>query len=277
MAWQMYRVTLRLLSPLHIGYIKQGNLQRTRPYVTGRALWGALTARLTRDSGSNDYQHTGEQVNSSLALSYFFPSTKQDEVTRFPWNNPDEFAWRYLNTYASTALDYSHNTALEGSLHETEYIAPVTREGEPVYLVGFIFEKNGCPLMNWQDAMNRLQLGGERTYGWGRVRLEKLEKLQEPQRFWTGWQAHLGGTRPILQANDGISSYAYAHVQADGVQAHGTLEPLVGRETQNTNQHGETLSQAVICWQPGALFQSTTLQIGYYGVWEASNNNTPTS
>ncbi len=277
MAWTMYRVTLRLLSPLHVGHFKQGNVQRTRPYVTGRALCGALTARLTRDNpnlGSN-YQNVGEQVNQQLAFSYFFPSTEKDKVTLFPWDDPDQFTCLYLNTYASTALDYTRNTALEGSLHETEYIAPVTREGEPVYLVGFLFEKSGCSL-NWRDALNRLQLGGERTYGWGRVRL--AGKPEQPPSFWPGWQVNLDGTRPTLQASNGTSPRAYAHVQVDGVTARGPLEPLVGRETKNANQHGETLSSAVICWAPGSQIQhQSTLQIDSFGLWKPSPPAHPTN
>ncbi len=271
MAWTMYRVTLRLLSPLHVGYLKQGNVQRTRPYVTGRALWGALTARLTRDSGSSNYETVGKQVNDCLAFTYFFPSTAPDSVTLFPWDNPDEFAWRYLNTYASTALDYSRNTALEGSLHETEYIAPVTREGAQVYLVGFIFEKNGCSL-NWKVALNRLQLGGERTYGWGRVQLEG--KPEQTTSFWPGWQVERDKDkpRPVLKAS-GSTSPAYAHVQVNGVQARGLLEPLIGRETHRANQHGEVLSKAVVCWAPGAQVSSSiSLCIGEFGLWKAADS-----
>ncbi len=268
MAWTMYRVTLRLLSPLHVGHFKQGNVQRARPYITGRALWGALTARLTRDNPSlgSNYQNVGEQVNQQLAFSYFFPSTEDDKVTLFPWDNPDEFAWRYLHAYASTALDYSRNAALEGSLHETEYIAPVTREGEPVYLVGFIFEKSGCSL-EWQNALKFLPLGGERTYGWGRLRLEG--EPQSSASFWPDWTVDRGQSRPVLQSSSDASR-AYAHVKATGVDAQGLIEPLVGRETRQAASHGETLSQAVVCWAPGAaLKKDTMLKIGDYGIWEA--------
>ncbi len=265
MDWTMYRVTLRLLSPLHVGYLKQGNVQRTRPYVTGRALWGALTARLTRDSGSNDYQRMGRQVNDTLAFSYFFPSTEKEEVILFPWDNPDEFAWHYLHAYASTALDYSRNAALEGSLHETEYIAPVTREGEPVYLVGFIFENSNCSL-KWKDALKFLPLGGERTYGWGQLRMEGEPKC--PGSFWPDWEVDLNQSRPLLRFT-GASSRAYAHMKATGVAAQGLIEPLVGRETRQADSHGETLSQAVVCWVPGAsLAGQASLQIRDNGIWE---------
>src|SRR5213082_2804295 len=72
MTWTAYRIVFRLLSPMHIGWRKVGNLQQTRPYVLGRSLWGALTARLTRISGSNDYSEIGEQVDQQLAFTYFY-------------------------------------------------------------------------------------------------------------------------------------------------------------------------------------------------------------
>ena len=38
MTWEAYAVVWRLKSPLHAGRGKVGNLQLTRPYVTGRML-----------------------------------------------------------------------------------------------------------------------------------------------------------------------------------------------------------------------------------------------
>ena len=81
MRWHGFRVVFRLRSPMHIGCGKVGNLQRTRPYVTGRALWGALTMRLTRDAAngngpatdSREYQRVGGEINKSLAYTYFYP------------------------------------------------------------------------------------------------------------------------------------------------------------------------------------------------------------
>ncbi|MGB9873322.1 MAG: hypothetical protein ACPLYD_16895, partial [Anaerolineae bacterium] len=132
MTCAVYKIVFRLLSPLHCGWFKQGNVQRTRPYVTGKILWGALTARLTRDVPDlgGDYVMVGQRVNAELAFTYLYPATGQD-VDLWPWGDPDEFAWRYLNSYAGTALDYDRNAAEEGSLHETEFIAPVTRDGQP--------------------------------------------------------------------------------------------------------------------------------------------------
>jgi hypothetical protein len=48
MAWQVYRLIFRLDTPLHVGQRGWGMIQRTRPYLMGKNLWAATTARLTR-------------------------------------------------------------------------------------------------------------------------------------------------------------------------------------------------------------------------------------
>lgn len=82
MAWTFYELRFRLLSPLHIGHQKIGNIQRTRHYVPARVLWGALTARLTRDGrarrlanvGEGDYVGMGTLVKEQIAFTYFYPA-----------------------------------------------------------------------------------------------------------------------------------------------------------------------------------------------------------
>lgn len=172
MMWRVYRVNFRLGSPLHIGWGKVGNLQHTRPYVTGRVLWGALTMRLTRDAAngrgpatdSRDYQRLGEQVHQSLAFTYFYPATqaKDDYQIAWPWQNENSFRRRFLCSYQGTALSSFHRSAATGMLHEVEFVSPYTLDtGDPVFLVGYVFEREGSTLA-WQDAFKRFQIGGER-------------------------------------------------------------------------------------------------------------------
>lgn len=270
MSWTAYRVVLRLLTPMHIGAAKLGNLQTTRPYVHGKALWGALTARLTRDDPAlgGDYGAVGRRVNAELAFSYFYPATG-DAVDLWPWDDPDRFAWRYLGSYASTALDYGRNAAEEGSLHETEFIAPVTRDGEPVYLVGYICEQEGCTLP-WRQALSRLQAGGERTYGWGRLALQSVSA--DSAGLFGRCALRLDDARPGLTVAD--KGPLLAHTLASGdraVVARGRLAPLVGRETAAAAEHGKNVALTAICWEPGATVDaSAQLAIGPYGIWEAA-------
>lgn len=269
MSWTAYRVVFRLLTPLHVGAGQLGNVQRARPYLTGKSLWGVLTARLTRDYSElgGDYVAIGRRVNDELAFSYFYP-TIGEIVDLWPWDDPERFAWRYLDSYASTALDYSRNAAEEGSLHETEFIAPITRDGQPVYLVGYIFEQEGC-VLPWRQVLDRLQVGGERNYGWGRLTLKTM--LQDVTEFFD--ERHfieLKKARPGLSV--GVNSPLLAHTVArmDGSSfASGRLGPLVGRETLYLNAHGQNVALTAICWEPGSILNETSsIYIRQYGVWD---------
>jgi len=286
MAWTMYKVVLRLLSPLHVGAGQLGNVQRARSYVTGKTLWGALTARITRDAPKfgGDYQAVGQQLQKQLAFSYFYPAVGA-QVDVWPWGDTaDEFTWRYLNTYAGTALDYSCNTAEEGSLHEVEYLAPTTRDGKPVNLIGYIFERAGCNLP-WQAALPRLQLGGERTYGWGRVDLpqtdtigDRHERVEDDGFLFNQWKVELDHDRPRVRAISD-NSRLLAHTLATGPHAlsgvRGALEPLVGRETRQAHEHGKDPINSGVCGLPGApVPRDTCLVVQVHGIWEVPHDPT---
>ncbi len=276
MSWTAYQVTFRLLSPLHVGWRKLGNLQQTRPYVTGRSLWGAFTARLTRESGRSDYITMGSDVDDQLAFTYFYPSTKPDKVDLWPWSGQwDEFAWTFLGSYASTALANARN-AEAGSLHETEYIAPYARrkamdkEPGPVYLVGYIFEKDNYAIKSyWQGVLNNLQLGGERGYGWGRVRLHGGCKPVDNNKCFD-YDLLLDGGRPRLKAPRELRLLAHTHADTDSTNNRGvSIEPLVGRETTESTGFGKNHSHAQVCWIPGGkVTEGETFQIQIKGVWE---------
>lgn len=277
MSWTAYQVVFRLLTPMHIGAAKLGNLQTTRQYVHGKALWGALTARLTRDCPElgGDYAAIGRRVNDELAFSYFYP-TVGEAVDLWPWDDPDEFAWRYLNSYAATALDYGRNAAEEGSLHETEYIAPTTRDGRPVYLVGYIFERGGCTLA-WPTALGRLQLGGERGYGWGRVDVKEKQDWDVGQPLFGQWSVQPNDWPPRLVVRSGARLLAHTLAFNDDGAVHcavsgitGPIEPLVSRETITGSRFGMQISPARICYAPGSQVTDSHLicRIGPYGIWE---------
>ncbi|HEB77761.1 MAG TPA: hypothetical protein ENI90_04450, partial [Methylothermaceae bacterium] len=192
MIWTHHRLTFRLLSPLHVGHRKVGNLMETRRYVPGRVLWAALTARLTRDdhdgNRGDEYQRIGGLVRKHFRFGYLWPSL-DGQTPYFPWKHPD-FDYLFLGSYASTALDYRRSAALAGQLHETEFIAPRTRTDGPVFLLGNLWVKDSLPgdLARWQVALERVQLGGERGYGWGRVRLAIEQDATQRTACGFDWQ-----------------------------------------------------------------------------------------
>jgi hypothetical protein len=281
MSWQTYPLAFRLLSPLHVGYRKVGNLQQTRGYVTGKMLWAALTERLTRDAlpgaAGADYARIGAKVNDQFRFSYLYPALAPAGPVCHPWQDEATFAYRFLDSYASTALDYDRQSAAEGLLHEVEFIRaharPLADEDPPqVYLLGrlYIQEELDAELAGWKMALSRLQVGGERGYGWGR--LELRSDLSAPQE--TGLPA------PLVRLSKGEAITAHARaVNAAGrpivAGAHGPVEPLVGWERDNRAGRAADkpwrISQALICYAPGSVITAETIfAIGPYGVWAAA-------
>lgn len=285
MSWRAYQVIFRVRSPVHIGWVKIGNLQRTRPYVTGRVLWGALTMRLRRDEANgtptaNDfaqYQAMGEKVKRRLNFTYFYPALKESDSYRiaWPWDNPALFRSRFLSSYTSTPLNYPAQSAAEGMLHEAEFISSNCLDtGEPVYLQGIIFEREGCPpdwSATWQAALHRLQLGGERGYGWGRIERIEINELADGQLLF-GDQAAcvLSGDQVGIQLKN--KQRLLAHAAAGAFHAEGEVEPLVGREWRPSqvrrNQIGQHVEFSGICFMPGSVaLQECLVKIGDFGIW----------
>ncbi|MEA1908330.1 MAG: hypothetical protein U9N43_04790 [Euryarchaeota archaeon] len=200
MTWEHHRIIFRLKSPLHVGYRKVGNLMQTRHYVHGKILWAALTARLTRDHGDGSdgraYVKIGAAVKKHFRFGYLWPAIQcgdkvkncddvknwDDVKTLFSsnWKGADlkcleklfphpkvlendepTFDYRFLDSYASTASHPHSRGALEGSLHDTEFIAPRTRDGQQVYLAGslWVMAGGGCQ-RNWKGGKTNLTTSG---------------------------------------------------------------------------------------------------------------------
>lgn len=282
MAWRCYQLTYELRSPLHIGYNKVGTLQRTRYYLPARNLWGALTERLTRcgfASGgmpAGNYQKIGRWVQEHCAFTYFYilendgllqPRYSDEGLCYGPLTTAD-FERRYLDSLVTTALFPQSTSAETGSLHEVEFISPYPLDdkgaGGRTRLRGKIFVDDEAHAF-WsqiREALKDLHVGGERRYGFGRLRLVGNATEDQPG----GYEADQA--RPKLRLNAGAPLPAHALV--DDVPARGLVEPLVGRETRCSARFGGQLTNAQICWVPGSVLGADTcLDIQPSGVWKA--------
>jgi hypothetical protein len=276
MTWQPYHIVFRLRSPMHIGSGSVGNIQRTRPYVTGRVFWGALTMRIARNNlihGSateNAYTDIGNKVHECIAYTYFYTAILTDGNYQilWPWDKPDNFKHRLIRSYASTALDYPMQSAAEALLHESEFISPYTLDtAEPVFMTGYIFVNDQCDI-DWESALQKLQFGGDRCYGWGDVKLEQCKPLVNNNVLFDGKAAFLGDEdRPVISLNDHL--LLLAHTTAKSVNADGDIEPLVGREWRKNGQAGQHVEFTGVCFIPGStLKQPADFTIGNFGVWQ---------
>jgi len=288
----MYTAIYELRSPLHIGYHKVGNLQRTRYYIPARNLWGAVTEALTRrgfaaaDAPQGDYQKIGEWVKTHCAFGYWFVNENQEFLKPCYTENGlkygsltvSQFERRYLGAHVTTALDPSTTSAEEGSLHEIEFIAPYhlvnPDDGEPALptrIGGWVFlDETALPLLGdeskWRTWLGDLQIGGERRYGFGQMNLFGWVKQVKQDK---GYTMRLDVKRP--QVNVQESYPLLAHAATDGVRGKGIIETLVGRETdvKNSNLFGSKLTQGIICWAPGTILESSHIfEISEDGIWK---------
>lgn len=290
MSWQIYKLVYQAKSPIHIGYHKLGFIQRTRYYITGKAMWGAITANIARafygEQGANDknYETVGEILRSDIIPSYFYPAIEQEqpllpmftsEGLRYDTYTQEEFEQRFIHSFGQTAIEPANLTAEEATLHETEYIAPVIEEKDgqkPVYFVGYIFiNEAGQKWKDWQEikkAIEEIFVGGERKYGFGRLSL--VDKFSCQDDFFDYVVDKSTGLFSI-QKDEPIPKPIPAHLPVkDNPSLKGDIEPLVGREW-GTGKSGEVgfgqkVSDAEICWVPGSvLTKKETLKLVGYG------------
>lgn len=270
MTWTIYTAIYELRSPLHIGYHKVGNVQRTRTYIPARNLWGAVTEALTRrgfataNAPQGDYRQIGEWVKAHIAFGYWF--VIEDGQPLAPQYNENglqygplpvaEFERRYLDAHVTTALDAATTSAQTGSLHEVEFIAPHRRDGTQTRIGGRVFlDETAQAALDWSQWLRDFRVGGERRYGFGQLRLAENGWRPDGNPNYT---LTLDRERPWLKIEAGRP--LPAHTRIDGVDAKGPIEPLVGRSTStdNSQRFGTNLTSARTCWVPGALLTSAT-------------------
>jgi len=283
MAWVMHKLIFKVKAPLHIGWRKTGNLMQTRPYILGRTMLGALTAAITPKARQSIEKKDYEEVWRKLYSSYFYPivcpeKDKGDaELLSQLWKQPDVYAYRFLDAYAGTATFEVSKTAAEGTLHQVEYIRPFTRPGagpksqteDSVCLVGYILlKKSDADLI--EHIPPRLQVGGERSYGWGFI---ELVKKKEANLLWGQWKL-VAETQvdeeigPLFEALDNgeNTSLALAHVRAEGATgiAEGTVEPLVAWGVNGLEYLG-------VFYSPGSKLKPEVrrIRMDNQGFWEA--------
>jgi hypothetical protein len=197
MCCKAYRLVYQAKSPIHIGWHTLGYIKLTRYYITGKNMWGAMTANLTRANGVpgiSDYEKFGKLLKDNILLSYFYPALDlalplipeyTNEGLKYGNCRASEFERLFIQSYGQTAVLPESNTAEDETLHESEYISPVVGNDQiPVYFVGYIFIHEGASyngkLIKWEEiksALSELFIGGDRKYGWGKLEKKLLTLL----------------------------------------------------------------------------------------------------
>jgi hypothetical protein len=218
--WQRLPICFELLSPIHLGFLPKNPgtvVAPTRPYVPGKNLWGSITAslapRLYSHPRPDHFAAIGDDIRKCLAFSYFYLSDGQKVlapsyeggVLNWAEMSNSEFRGMFLDSRLSTQIGET-GAAEDGSLHEIEFIRH--KVGAPaagvrkVLLCGVMWAQTESTIVGRRllvegtrlrldsgdvglDLLDALTVGGERNYGFGRIRscpltaslTEKLEDL----------------------------------------------------------------------------------------------------
>ncbi len=299
MTWHLYSWTFRLKSPLHVGFHKVMHFFRTRPYVPGKLLWGTLTSKLTPMLTINDYQKVGNFLKKALRFSYLYLHVDEKiyvpkytkEGLKFGFLSQSEFEKKFISSTASTAIDAYSLSAEEGMLHEVEFINPYTiDDGKPVFLKGLLwvmdFSENGFSINRSNEKIlikynsrevdfkkklaNRLQVGGERKYGFGLLELEEFQEVnsKEIDDFPGKWSKSGNDIHLSLNSNDPIWSHASC---SKNINIKGDIEPLVGRNWETNKGSGRELNSLGLFWSPGSILNEDIIfKIIEFGLWEVN-------
>ena len=300
MGWKAYRLVYQAKSPIHIGWHTLGYIKLTRYYVTGKAMWGAVTANLTRVYGkeneSGEYKVFGELLRTNVLLSYFYPALDPD-IPLLPKFTADglkyggcteaEFESLFIKSYGQTAVLPDSNTAEDESLHESEFIAPcVGEEQSPVYFVGYIFIKDGArteanQLVGWDSgniqlkgALSEIFIGGDRKYGWGRLLLDDRKVKVVRDKFFD-YLLELDTDRPEITVPSKKPIPAHVAI-INNLKFKGDIEPVVSREfaAENKMGFGRKLVHSGVFWVPGTIilfeYKPKPLSLCEYGIMEST-------
>ena len=262
MNWRAYKLIYKACSPVHLGCYTLGYIKLTRPYITGKAMWGAATANMTRtygQCGTGDYNEFGTFFKDRIIFSYFFPALDPDspllpcfteEGVKYGKWSEDEFQSHFLGSSTNTAIEPDSNTAEDETLHESEYIHHKVKEAasgkvRDVFFVGYVFisddvSMRGQPVI-WQgeagwslrNAIQEIFIGGDIKYGWGRLILQN--KKSEPDQEKVFGFTFKGNGSPQIEFNAKNSGKPVpAHLSVDcSLNVNGDIEPVIGRNWRN--------------------------------------------
>ncbi|RJO61282.1 hypothetical protein C4544_03255 [candidate division WS5 bacterium] len=276
MGWTAYRLVYQAKSPIHIGWHTLGYIKLTRYYITGKAMWGAMTANIARimnlDKPLQDhYKDIGNTLmNKYIFASYFYPALDHKKPLHPCFTDRgliygslhtpdpsqegnytlDKFERLFIKSYGQTAVMPDTNTAEDETLHESEFISSMVYEKDeqkPVYFVGYVFindetKYDNSPIKwkNIKGAVSEIFVGADRKYGWGRLLLDEGKTGEVTDSMVFGNTLYSDDKDLKIEIKKGDLIPAHLSISSD-IKMKGDIEPLVGREWgEVTDKDGKT-------------------------------------
>ncbi len=168
MSFVKFDLSIRLLSPMHIGNLTYGFINRTKtyvPYYTMNSAFNYLSFLMFRETSMKQ---------KLISTSFFF--YEEDKL-----QTPDDLRRKYISSKTSTAIDNSKRVAKESQLYNIESIYPKSKDGsKTIILKGSVFvSKDFVDKFRTICQSNLVRIGGELKEGQGKVKIELLESNQD--------------------------------------------------------------------------------------------------
>jgi len=298
MTWQHLPLCFELLSPLHIGFLpnQPGTVfAPTRCYVPGKNLWGALTASLTPrifDGTAKQFQQVGDEIKKQFTFSYFYlsdgkriftPAYATEAGLNWGGISDQEFRTCFLASRVSTRIGET-GSAKDQTLHEIEFIrhdiSSPGKQGKKALLVGMVWVRSNAKILDKPvevrdgsifiekiDILREIVVGGERNYGFGRVKRIACSDVlaQELEKFW-------GFNPEAISPKDSKVLLGHLPYRTD-LMFLGDIEILAGREYPRDNatvefiNTGKHISNSGYCFVPGTKLQTEDDQLLGLNAW----------
>jgi hypothetical protein len=181
---------------------------QTRCYVPGKNLWGAVTATVTPwlypTPKAGKFRDVGAAIREQMVFSYFYLSDGQQLFTPdygengLQWGKLKDrlFRSKYIGSQVSSAIGEAGG-AEQGSLHEIGFVRHCVgspgKDSRKVLLTGAVWVRkdasiaqsslavrDGSVFLNEVDVFQKIVVGGERNYGFGRLRRIPISRQLEP-------------------------------------------------------------------------------------------------
>lgn len=264
MAKKWYEITLKPLQPLHIGSGNYGVVNPTWIYIPGWTIWGALTAAYGIKNGWNKNTLSDQQKELFEQVSNFYPVI--DGKTLFPnykkgvfcLGNYTEKEFRYYatDTFISTGINPSTQTAQDKMLHEIEYILTTLKEKKSkIFWRGILFIDLNQHFSDFLKRGQIIAVGGEKNKGFGMMRIDMINECSKLEEWNSDKDktAHFVGKAQLIES--GKSQFI--------------------AEIEDSNKYNLKLKSLKNLYLPGSIKKKKDMSNGKLvkGVWQINKNN----
>lgn len=224
--WYRLDIELTPLTPVHIGHLRYGFINKTKLYIPYYILHSAINKLI--------YLKYKQKENKKLFTATTFMFYEGENFL-----SQIDIKRKYLFSTTSTAIDNKTRTARENTLHNIEFINPYSVFGNKISQIkakGSLFVK-GEFYNVLVDILsnNQIFIGGELKYGYGKTKVDIKSNTQID--------------KPVIEVSNGELLKEMVRIDKRSSNLiNGDKEIVFLRKTRNFERHGSWT------WYEGLFF-----------------------